>query len=237
MHKHYKIWLATPNNAWSWNAINLKYIRGLLFLQELSRFVHKNSCIVASQPVQLLGFGESFSFFATLSTIGMCCYPVTWCIINSLLDLNKVLDLNKRAVMLYESGMIQPLDYAFIDCNRTWSSIWNVAFLQDRHNQRHHVAHGPELWHRSRCVMWWFRGSFVAKRMWLKSGCALAIRFFSYYSVLKTVSTPVVCCIVHRLTYVQTDRYFINRKKIITNLFVIEMREIYVHVYTRLLIW
>ena len=97
----------------------------------------------------------------------MCCYPVAWCIINSLLDLNKVLDLNKRAVMLYDSGMIQPLDYAFIDCNRTWSSIWNVAFLQDRHNQRHHVAHGPELWHRSRCVMWWFRGSFVAKRMWL----------------------------------------------------------------------
>ena len=32
----------------------------------------------------------------------------------------------------------------------------------------------------------------------------------------------------------QTDRYFIDRKKVITDLFVIEM--IYVHVYTRLLI-
>ena len=34
----------------------------------------------------------------------------------------------------------------------------------------------------------------------------------------------------------QTDRYFIDRKKVITDLFVIEMKEIYVHVYTRLLI-
>ena len=32
----------------------------------------------------------------------------------------------------------------------------------------------------------------------------------------------------------QTDRYFIDRKKVITDLFVIEMKEIYVHVYTRL---
>ena len=34
----------------------------------------------------------------------------------------------------------------------------------------------------------------------------------------------------------QTDRYFIDRKKVITDLFVIEMKEICVHVYTRLLI-
>ena len=34
----------------------------------------------------------------------------------------------------------------------------------------------------------------------------------------------------------QTDRYFIDKEKIITDLFVIEMKEIYVHVYTRLLI-
>ena len=34
----------------------------------------------------------------------------------------------------------------------------------------------------------------------------------------------------------QTDRYFIDRKKVITDLFVIEMKELYVHVYTRLLI-
>ena len=35
---------------------------------------------------------------------------------------------------------------------------------------------------------------------------------------------------------IQTDRYFIDRKKDITDLFVIEMKEIYVHVYTRILI-
>ena len=34
----------------------------------------------------------------------------------------------------------------------------------------------------------------------------------------------------------QTDRYFIDRKKVITDVFVIEMKEIFVHVYTRLLI-
>ena len=34
-----------------------------------------------------------------------------------------------------------------------------------------------------------------------------------------------------------TDRYFIDIKKVITDLFVIEMKEIYVHVYTRLLIY
>ena len=34
----------------------------------------------------------------------------------------------------------------------------------------------------------------------------------------------------------QTNRYFIDRKKVITDLFVIEMKEIYVHVYTRFLI-
>ena len=34
----------------------------------------------------------------------------------------------------------------------------------------------------------------------------------------------------------QTDRYFIARKKVNPDLFVIEIREIYVHVYTRLLI-
>ena len=34
----------------------------------------------------------------------------------------------------------------------------------------------------------------------------------------------------------QTDIYFIDRK-VLTDLFVIEMKEIYVHVYTRLLIW
>ena len=34
----------------------------------------------------------------------------------------------------------------------------------------------------------------------------------------------------------QTDRYFIDRKKVITDFFVIAMREIYVHVYKRLLI-
>ena len=39
-----------------------------------------------------------------------------------------------------------------------------------------------------------------------------------------------------RQTDRQTDRYFIDRKKIITNLFVIEMKEIYVHLYTTLLI-
>ena len=33
----------------------------------------------------------------------------------------------------------------------------------------------------------------------------------------------------------QTDRYFIDRKEVITDLFVIEMRNIYIHVYTRLL--
>ena len=33
----------------------------------------------------------------------------------------------------------------------------------------------------------------------------------------------------------KTDRYFIDEKKIITDLFVIEMKEIYVHVYTGLL--
>ena len=35
----------------------------------------------------------------------------------------------------------------------------------------------------------------------------------------------------------QTDIYFIDRKKVITDLFVIELREIYVHVYTKLLIF
>ena len=39
-----------------------------------------------------------------------------------------------------------------------------------------------------------------------------------------------------RQTDRQTDRYFIDRKKVITDFFVIEMKEIYVHVYTRLLI-
>ena len=34
----------------------------------------------------------------------------------------------------------------------------------------------------------------------------------------------------------KTDRYFIDRKRVITDLFVIEMKEIYVHVYTSLLI-
>ena len=34
----------------------------------------------------------------------------------------------------------------------------------------------------------------------------------------------------------QTDRYFIDGKEVITDLFVIEMKEIYVHVDTRLLI-
>ena len=34
---------------------------------------------------------------------------------------------------------------------------------------------------------------------------------------------------------VDIDRYFIDRKEVIADLFVIEMREIYVHVYTRLL--
>ena len=34
----------------------------------------------------------------------------------------------------------------------------------------------------------------------------------------------------------QTDRYCIDRKKVITDLFVIEMKGIYVHVYRRLLI-
>ena len=34
----------------------------------------------------------------------------------------------------------------------------------------------------------------------------------------------------------QDRTYFIDRKKIITDLFVIEMKDIYVHVYTRLLI-
>ena len=34
-----------------------------------------------------------------------------------------------------------------------------------------------------------------------------------------------------RQTDRQTDRYFIDRKEVITDLFVIEMREIYVHVY------
>ena len=38
------------------------------------------------------------------------------------------------------------------------------------------------------------------------------------------------------ISNIQTDRYFIDSKKIITNLFVIEMKEIYVHVYTTLLI-
>ena len=33
----------------------------------------------------------------------------------------------------------------------------------------------------------------------------------------------------------QTNTYFIDRKEVITDLFVIEMREIYVHIYTRLL--
>ena len=34
----------------------------------------------------------------------------------------------------------------------------------------------------------------------------------------------------------QTDRYFIDRKKLNSDLFVIEIRERYVHVYTTLLI-
>ena len=38
------------------------------------------------------------------------------------------------------------------------------------------------------------------------------------------------------ITDKQTDRYFIARKKVNPDLFVIEIREIYVHVYTRLLI-
>ena len=33
----------------------------------------------------------------------------------------------------------------------------------------------------------------------------------------------------------QTDRYFIDREELITYLFVIEIREIYVHVYTKFL--
>ena len=40
-----------------------------------------------------------------------------------------------------------------------------------------------------------------------------------------------------RQTDKQTDIYFMDRKKVITDLFAIEMREIYVHAYTRLLIF
>ena len=37
---------------------------------------------------------------------------------------------------------------------------------------------------------------------------------------------------IRQCAYIQTDRYFIDRKKVISDLFVIEMKKIYVHVYT-----
>ena len=45
----------------------------------------------------------------------------------------------------------------------------------------------------------------------------------------------ITVCISYIQKDRQTDRYFIDRKEVITDLFVIEMTEISVHVYTRLL--
>ena len=44
-------------------------------------------------------------------------------------------------------------------------------------------------------------------------------------------TTEKVTCQHGRQRTRQTDRYFIDRKEVIADLFVIEMREIYVHVY------
>ena len=48
-------------------------------------------------------------------------------------------------------------------------------------------------------------------------------------------STSAVVGLV-RLPQQTRDIYFFDRKKVITDLFVIEIKEIYVHVYTRLVI-
>ena len=45
----------------------------------------------------------------------------------------------------------------------------------------------------------------------------------------------VTCLLESIQTDRQTYRYFIDRKEVIADLFVIEIREIYVHVHTRLL--